>query len=62
MAIGNEELVHECFPKLLRIGIARMKVKETEEDKKRGMGMERSKASPKKDVPMVYNYLIKIEY
>ena len=25
MAIGNEELMHECFPKHLGIGTARMK-------------------------------------
>ena len=25
MTIGNEELLHECFPKHLRMGTARMK-------------------------------------
>ena len=25
LAIGNEELVHECFPKHSRVGITRMK-------------------------------------
>ena len=36
----------ECFPKHSRMGTARMK--ETEQDKKRGVRMERSKASKKK--------------
>ena len=26
MAIGNEELMHECFPKHWRMGTARMKL------------------------------------
>ena len=35
MAIGNGELVHECFPKHSRMGTARMKYdKETDEDGK----------------------------
>ena len=33
MAIGNVELMHECFPKHLRMGTVRMKYdKETEEE------------------------------
>ena len=33
MAIGNEELVHECFPKYSRMGRAKMKYdKETDEE------------------------------
>ena len=49
MAIGNEELMHECFPKHTRVGTARMKKdKETDEEgKKRDASMERSKASRK---------------
>ena len=45
MAMGNE-LMHECFPKHSRKGIAKMKQdKETEEEgKKWGVSMERSKA------------------
>ena len=50
MAIGNRELMHECFPKHLCMGTARMKSdkKTDEEDKKRGVSMERSKADTKK--------------
>ena len=40
MAIGNEELMLECFPKHSSMGTARMKKdKETEEGKKRGVIM-----------------------
>ena len=50
MAIGNGELMHECFPKHSRMGTARMKLdKETGEGgKKRGVSMEKSKAGTKK--------------
>ena len=50
MAIGNGELVQECFHKHLRMGTARMKKdKETDEgSKKRGVSMEKSKAGTKK--------------
>ena len=53
MAIGNGELMHECFPKHSRMGTARLKyVKETDKDiKKRGMRMERSEAGMKKQSP-----------
>ena len=49
MAIGNGELMHECFPKHLRMGTARTKQdKETDEGgKKRGVSMEKSKAGAK---------------
>ena len=41
MTIGNEELLHECFPKHLRMGTARIKYdRKKEEDKKRGVSME----------------------
>ena len=42
--------MHECFPKHLRMGTARMKQdKETEEKgKKRDVNLERSKAARKK--------------
>ena len=45
-AIGNGELMQECFPKHWGMGTARMKYdNETgEEGKKRGLSMERSKA------------------
>ena len=64
MAIGNGELMHECFPKHLRMGTARMKLdEETEEEgKKRGVSMERSKAgAKKKEVPKAYHVPIKIQ-
>ena len=64
MTIGNEELMHECFPKHLRMETARMKYdKETEGGKKRGVSMEKSKAGRKrkKDVPMAYHILTKIQ-
>ena len=52
MVIGNGELMHECFPKHLRMGTARMKYdKETDEDgKTRGVSMERSRAGTKKRI------------
>ena len=47
MTIGNEDLMHECFPK--HMGTARMKYdREREEDKKRCVSMKRSKAGTKK--------------
>ena len=50
MAIGNGELMHECFHKHSRMKTARIKYdKETDkEGKKRGVSMERSKAGMKK--------------
>ena len=44
MAIGNGELMHECFPEHSRMGTARMKYdKETNEEiKKTGVSMESS--------------------
>ena len=55
MAIGNGELMHECFPKHSRMGTAIMKYdNETEEVKKRGVSMERCKAGTKKAFPTAY--------
>ena len=53
MAIGNGELMHECFPKHSGMGTARMKYdKETDEEgNKRDMSMERSNAGTKKISP-----------
>ena len=51
MAIGNVELMRECFIKHLLMRAERMKEdKETEEElrKKRGVSMESSKAGMKK--------------
>ena len=50
MAIGNGELIHECFPKHSRMGTARMKQdNETHEDtQKRGVSMEKSEAGTNK--------------
>ena len=55
MAIGEGELMYECFPKT-----AWLKVDNgtDEDDKKRGVSMEKSKAGTK--VPTAYQYLIKI--
>ena len=62
MAIGNGELMHECFLKYLRMGTARMKYdKEAEE----GVWTERSEygkkqsGHEKKETPTAYHILIK---
>ena len=62
MAIGNGELMHECFPKHSPMETARMKEdNDTDEDfKKRGESMEIVKRARKKEVPTAYRYLIKI--
>ena len=53
MAIGNGELMQECFPKHLRMGTARMK----KDNKQGGVRMERSKVSTKeKRSPDGINY------
>ena len=64
MAIGNGELMHECFLKHSRMITARIKEdNETDEDgKKRGVSMEKLKRARKKEVPTDYHYLIKIQY
>ena len=51
MTIGNEELMHECFPKHLRMGTARMKLDRKIEEDKRCVSMERSNTGKKKEVP-----------
>ena len=49
--------MHECFPKHLRMGTARMKLdEEREEHKKRCVSLERSKADTKKLSPKGLNY------
>ena len=50
MAIGNWELMHECFPKHPSMGTARIKLdNETDEDgQKRGVSMEKSTAGTNK--------------
>ena len=55
MAIGNVELIHECFPKHTRMGTAIMRQdRETDEEgKKRGVIMERIKRERKKELPTV---------
>ena len=59
MAIGNGELIQECFPKHSRMGTARMK--QDEEGKKTGVSMERRKEGTT-EVPTAYHNLIKIQY
>ena len=50
MAVGNGELMDECFPKHSLMETARTKSdKETDEEGKRGASMERSKAARKKE-------------
>ena len=53
MAIGNGELMQECFPKHSRMGKARMKYdNEIDEDaQKRGVSMEKSTAGTNKRSP-----------
>ena len=64
MAIGDWELMHECFPKHSRIGTERMKEdNETDEEgKKRGVSMEKVQQARKKEVPTAYHYLIEIQH
>ena len=54
MAIGNGELMHECFPKHQRMGTASQKLdNETEEEsKKRRINVERSTADTKERSPV----------
>ena len=54
MAIGNGELMHECFPKHPRMGTTREKLdNETEEEgKKRRINMERITADTKERSPV----------
>ena len=53
MAIGKMDVMHECFPEHLRMGIARMRYdKDTEEEcTKRRANMEESTAGTKNVVP-----------
>ena len=53
MAIGNGELMHECFPKHSRMGTARrIYDNETDEDgQKRGVSMKKSTAGTNKRSP-----------
>ena len=53
MAIGNWELMHECFPKHPRMGTARQKLdNETEEENKKRINAERSTADTKERSPV----------
>ena len=50
MAIGHVKRMHECFPKHVRMGPARIKYdKETEKGKERGDSMEASNVGPPKN-------------
>ena len=50
LAIGNGELMQECFPKHTHMGTARKQQdKETDEVRKRGVSMEKSIAGAKKN-------------
>ena len=63
MAIRNETLVHECFPKHMRMGTARMKYdKETDKEGKREERVwEEVKRAKLKEVLFAYHILIKIQ-
>ena len=50
MATGNGELMHECFPKHLRMGSSKNEIRQRKEVKKRCVSMERSKAGTKNEV------------
>ena len=58
MAIGNEEVTHECFTEHTRMGTASMKDdKETQEDgKKRGVSMENKAGTKERRIPDGLNY------
>ena len=62
MAIGNEELMHECFPIHSRMGTARIEKekKQNEGAKTRGVSMEISKTGSEKEVPTAYHNLIEM--
>ena len=47
IAIRNKELMHECFPKHLRMGKIRMKYNFEKTEGKRGVSKERSTAGTK---------------
>ena len=53
MAIGNGELMLECFPKHSRMGTAIMKLdNETDEEgKKGGVSVEKGNQARKKEIP-----------
>ena len=55
MKIGNEELMHECFPKHMCMGTARMKYDRERAEDKIWVSME-SKAGTKKLGPKGLNY------
>ena len=64
MAIGNGELMHECFPKHSRSGTAIIKYdNETDEDgQKRGVSIEKKVQRARiKEVTTAYHILTKIQ-
>ena len=62
MAIGNGELMHECFSEILTHGNNKKEIRQTDEEGKKGdVSMERSKAGTKKKIPTAYHILIKIQ-
>ena len=56
MAIGNVELMHECFPKHSLMGKAKKNKETDEEGKKKGVNVERRKAGKKEKSPDGLNY------
>ena len=63
MAIGNWELMHECFHKHSRMGTARMKEdNETDDDgQKRAVTMEKVQRARITEAQTAYHILIEIQ-
>ena len=60
MAFGNEELMHECFPKHSPIGTAKNEIRQRNRKRniKRGVSMERSVAGLSKYNNNKHNIII----
>ena len=63
MAIGKGELMHEYFPKHLRMGTARRNKikKQTKEVRREAWVWKKAKRAQKKEVPTAYHILTKIQ-
>ena len=47
MAVGNEELMHQCFPQTLTHGNSKNEIRQQKTVRKREVSMERSKVDTK---------------
>ena len=56
MAIGNVELMHECFPKHLHMLTARLQIRQLkqEEGERTLVNLKKTQWAVKKDDPMAY--------